>query len=296
MLMLGLGVLVAWVGQRLWLTRADFRTRPWWFHLALLLASLVGGLGLVRSSWSAQKLVAILAMPAGIFWMGLGLAALWSAGLARWRWATQWSGVFIIYSLVGNGNLGTALHNLLERDYPPLEIAAGTHDFDAVFVMGGGSAWTGRGRPQLHRAGDRVMLAAQIQRIGWSKFLVASGRQLGTGRNLAAETKQIWQSLGVPESAIIELPMPRNSREEVAAYAELARRRGWRSMGLVSSAWHLPRALALCEVHGLQVEPLPADHRGGPLLWTARRLIPQEGGFSGVQRASWELLGRLTGR
>ena len=118
------------------------------------------------------------------------------------------------------------------------------------------------GGPQLGMSGDRVLLAARLWHAGKTQFLVASGC----------------------------------SRDEVAAYRTLQARFGWRRMGLISSAWHLPRAMGLAGRAGLPVTPLGADWRGRRHPLQVRTLVPQAEGFIYVHWACWEHLGRWVGR
>jgi len=171
---------------------------------------------------------------------------------------------------------------------------------DAVVVLGGGTASVD-GRPRLDLAGDRVLLGAQLHRIGRTKRLVTTGSSipaLGPPRDLTDETAAIWRSLGVPEDAIVRLPEPKNTRQELdAVKAWVETSTSVQTIGLVTSAWHLGRALAQAERVGLEVQPLPADVRGGSE--PGRNLqdyIPAGPGFEQVHRATWELLGRAVGR
>ncbi|MCU0792951.1 MAG: YdcF family protein [Opitutaceae bacterium] len=66
--------------------------------------------------------------------------------------------------------------------------------------------------------------------------------------------------LGFPRERIVEVDTPRDTAEEVAALALLA---GADRVALVTSAWHLPRAMRLAEGAGLNALPCPADYLGG---------------------------------
>jgi uncharacterized SAM-binding protein YcdF (DUF218 family) len=103
--------------------------------------------------------------------------------------------------------------------------------------------------------------------------------------------------MGIPEGAIVQVREPlRTTSDEIARYKALVEERGWKRVGLVSSAWHLPRALALCREQGLEVVPIPANHRGRPAWPSPAYLVPQFDGFLDVQFACKEYLGRLVGR
>jgi uncharacterized SAM-binding protein YcdF (DUF218 family) len=102
--------------------------------------------------------------------------------------------------------------------------------------------------------------------------------------------------VGVPDSAIRVVTDPCwNTRDEIRAYARLQASQHWRRMALVSSATHLPRALALAAGAGLEVTPLASDWRGRSLPFLPQNLIPQSTALDDTCRASWEYLGRLAG-
>jgi uncharacterized SAM-binding protein YcdF (DUF218 family) len=182
----------------------------------------------------------------------------------------------------------------------PLVDPASAGPFDAVCVLGGGTEEDSAGRPELGHSGDRVLLAARLWHAGRTPLLVASGwgRDSRRGpRDAGVETRALWRSLGIPDSAILAVEEPCwITRDEITAYRKLQERHGWRRLGLVSTASHLPRALALARKAGLVVTPLGSDWRGRPKAFQLQNLVPQGDGFLDVQRACWEFLGRWVGR
>jgi uncharacterized SAM-binding protein YcdF (DUF218 family) len=102
--------------------------------------------------------------------------------------------------------------------------------------------------------------------------------------------------MNVPARAIVQLPGPKNTAEEIAALTILARDRGWRRIGLVTSGYHLRRAMRLARGHGLQATPIPADVRGELQPASTVGLVPSGPGFHAVQTASKELIAGLVGR
>ena len=282
---------------RLWTTR-KFRPRTWRIEAGLSLIAL-GGIGYgLATDLVAQKALALLLMPAGIAWVLLIVLVImvWRRGIYSLRIIA--SVTLLMYTLAGNAWLGNALIGSLEKQIPALDIAQ-MEPFQAVFVLGGGSGFSEVDGPQFGNAGDRIALAARLWLAKKTPLLIASGssiNELQASRDLAAETATLWRGLGVPDAAIIQFPGLLITQHEVTAYAELIRQRGWTRVGLVSSAWHLPRALRLCRVAGIEMVPLGADRMSHTVSWSPYWLIPQEGGFTRVQRAGWEYVGMLKGR
>ncbi len=130
----------------------------------------------------------------------------------------------------------------------------------------------------------------------WLLILAAALVCLRRLREAGQETRALWRSVGIPDDAILPVAEPCwNTRDEIKAYARLQARFGWKRMGLVSSASHLPRAMALAAKAGLAVTPLGADRQGRTQAFQIQELIPQGAGFEINQRACWEYLGRWLG-
>lgn len=245
-----------------------------------------------------QKLLGYLVMPAGLVWLGLLMACLYAFRRKQRGLALSLCALFLLYTAAGNRWVGTLLLQSLESRIPELPTHAAP--FDAICVLGGGSDVDRSGLPKLEAGGDRIAAAARLYHTGRVRLLVASGTSddapSGT-RSLGQETRQLWMGMGVPESAILVVERPcRITREEISAYVELKQKYGWQRVGLVSSAWHLPRAMGLAKKAGLQATPIPADSLSRTRRSQIQYLIPQERGFTYVQLACWEYLGRWVGR
>lgn len=275
------------------------RTRAWWIGvISALMAAVGAGIGLA-SDILAQKMLALLVMPAGFAWVMLIVASVVAWRTATRRLALLVSTAALLYTLAGNGWLGDALMISLERQVPPHDLERQA-PFDAVFVLGGGTEFSDADGPLFGGGGDRVALAARFWHAGKARTLVVSGNSIGgmeRDRDLGEETTVLLRGLGVDERAIRRIHTTAvNTTQETRAYAELIRSEGWTRVGLVTSAWHLPRALRLARQAGFDPVPLSADRRGRFRGWSPYWLIPQDHGFDRVHRASWEYLGMLVGR
>ncbi len=256
------------------------------FLLALL--PLTAGSGLI-----AMKIVAHLLMPAGLIWIVLGLWMLWP-GLPKRR-RTLVIGLWLLYTLAGSPYLGSALLYQLEEPFYGEEQP--TSRLDALILLGGGTNLSPGGRPAVGLHGDRILRPVTLYHEGMIGTLVTTGRSItesGADRILSHETSLLWQGMGIPEVAIIELPKPRNTREELRDVAELLKQHtDWKHIGLCTSASHLPRALKEARSAGLDLLPVPCDFRSGGLALSPLWLVPQGRGFRDVQTALWEFMGRL---
>jgi uncharacterized SAM-binding protein YcdF (DUF218 family) len=246
-----------------------------------------------------QKIVGFLVMPAGLIWLALlGLT------FASWRRRARLPAflttiVLGAYTLAGNVHVGHSLMRRLERQVPDSHLLP-TVTLDAVCVFGGATELDPFGRPELACSGDRVIAAARLYHAGLAKVLVASGvasDSLTGPRNLAEETRQIWRSLGVPDSAIELVPEPCwVTSDEARAFKQLKAKHSWERVGLLSSAWHLPRIMRLAQKEGLAGIPVGSDWRGREHVFQWQDCVPQGAGFWRVNLAFWEFVGGLSGR
>jgi len=207
-------------------------------------------------------------LPLGLYPLGLALVLL-SAGLLgrRRRWGV-WlggSGLLLLW-LASLPLISRELIWSLEERASRL-VPAALPRADAVLVLGGGvrPALAPRRQVELGEAGDRLLTGIDLLRQGKAALLVVSGGRVGftaadPSPPEAESAARLALALGVPPQRLLRNlgpgPQgPRNTGEEAEALAVLARRRGWRSLLLVTSASHLPRAVATFQ------RRLPADLR-----------------------------------
>lgn len=248
--------------------------------------------------FSLEKTLALLVMPAGLIWLLILAGALLCLRRRQLGLAALGLGIALGYALAGNILFASALLGKLERGIEPVAVA-GLEPFDVVCVLGGGTEQNPDGSPELGVAGDRLWMAAKLWHAGKARMLVASGASrdgVHGFRDLAQETRALWRAVGVPDKAILTVAEPCwNTRDEIKAYTKLQARYRWRRMALVSSASHLPRAMALASRAGLAFTPVGADRLGRPHAFQLQFLVPQGLGFEWTQRACWEYVGRWLG-
>ena len=245
-----------------------------------------------------QKIAARWFMPAGVVAQLLWFGAVWDLRRRRWPRAILSVVTVLFFFGVSASAVGGRLVTALESQALPRGTTSSTVALDAIFVLGGGTKRAPDGEVELGPSGDRLRLAAALYHEGRTARLVASGRSYADGRDLAAETVTIWRQMGIPRTAVLTVNDPLNTSQEMRALAELARRKAWTHIGIVSSAWHLPRAVALAKRAGIDHPvPLAADHLSGPQRFpVARDWMPGAAGLRQTEVWAWEQIGRAVGR
>lgn len=286
-------LLVGVVRAILLLKNRDPQSWRWWLGWGVPLLAALMAVTLTIQDPEIQKFVGRLLMPLGLLWSALALGALFSLVQRRWLLAGLWSAAFVLLTLSGSTWIGDHLMRRLEADIPRTPLSE-LPPLQAVFVLGGGTSLDASGQPQLGHAGDRLIVAAKLFRLGKTPLVISSGSGfpgIDAERDLASETAHLWRDLGIPPSAIEELPGPINTIQEIEAYRDLCHARGWTNVALVSSAWHLPRALRICQGVGLTVVPIGADWCGTDARLSVFTLMPTGYGAATVHRACWEWFG-----
>lgn len=239
-------------------------------------------------------------MPCGLIWLALIALTLLAWRRKQRAMLVSLTMLLVFYTLAGNGELSKVVLRWIEHDYveiDPLEEGP----YDVVFVLGGGIGVGANGEPQLELAGDRAALGARLYHTGRTQRLVTTGMTIPGPRNeprdLAEETTEIWRQWAVPDDCILQL-YGVNTREEMAAIRQLVDEHPeWKRLGLVTSAWHMGRAMRLAEKNGLSLEPLPANFFGTKVRWNLWSLvIPSGSGFMNSQLACKELLAGVVGK
>jgi len=149
-----------------------------------------------------------------------------------------------------------AVGELPPGDALPPELAACRY----VVVLGSGHV-DSAGRPALSRLSNsaraRLTEGVRLLRLLPAARLVVSGPSLTPGGPTHAQVlADAAVSLGVARPRILLIDDARDTEEETA---RLRARLGEAPLAVVTSAWHLPRAMDLCAAQGLHALPCPTD-------------------------------------
>lgn len=209
---------------------------------------------------------------------------------------------FILFGVLlllvfSNRAVSTWLIQSLETTYAPVaefsgnELPENFRSCRYIVVLGGGNSNT-PGLAAINRLSNssRGRLAEAIRllhKLPEAK-LVLSGRGETNFPNHAEIAAQAAISLGVDPQRIVRLDMPRDTEEEALAIKALV---GSAPFALVTSAWHLPRAMSLMHGLGLNPVPCPADFLGrtpATITWTYFLWDTES-----ITRSTWAIYERL---
>ncbi|QJF51862.1 YdcF family protein [Roseobacter ponti] len=204
-------------------------------------------------------LLLLFALPLFLLWRGRVAGAR--------RWLTVGLCAAIISGAVPVGNL---VLNPLERAYPARPQVANPA---GIIVLGGmedlSPAYTGR-MAQVNDAGERLIVATELARRFPEAVVLYSGGQLALApvdKGAFEIGPDILRRLGLPENRLLVEGRSRSTAENATFSRALVPDQDERPWLLVTSAFHMPRALgSFCAAGWRNLTPWPVDYRGGELL------------------------------
>ncbi len=214
--------------------------------------------------WALWSALGPLTWP---FWalLAAALATLGAGATAR-RWSLRllWSALvlaLVIFVLP----TGFALIRPLEARLPPTGPPPGGPT-DIVVLAGGERLGLSarRGRPELGEHGERLLEgAAQARRWPLARLWAVGGAMPWPGGPTdVAFIRTAWMDLGIPARQIATIGDTTDTCGNAAGIARRAQP-GARIL-LVTSAFHMPRAIACFRAHGLEPWRAPVDHQAWP--------------------------------
>lgn len=241
----------------------------------------------------AKKWLGSLLLP-----LPLLLLTAFLGSILLWKRHTRSGITLILASLLALALLSTRpVANLLiaplESAYAPFE--TDEQPVDDIIVLGAAQVADPR-LPLLSQLGNaalaRISEGVRLAHAYPDARLIVSGHAGGERRSSAELYAEVAQALGIESARITMLPRPRDTAEEAAAIAPLIKHR--RAV-LVSSASHLPRAMALFATEGASPLPAPVDHQAKESAGTLPlySYLPNARYLERSERAWHEYLGRL---
>ena len=250
---------------------------------------------------SLSKILPMLVFPFNVtlWFMLLALAMLW---INKVRLAGSSMAIAIaVFVVSGNPPLSSALYARHERTHLPLPIME-YPVADAIVVLGGslGPPLPPRLYMDLSGAIDRIWHGVRLYRAGKASTIVLSGGNVFPQPGVEGESfyaAQLLVDWGVPQSAILIEDRSRNTYENALYSKTILNEKNMHKVLLVTSALHMPRALAVFRSNGIDAIAAPTDfnivpvNRPGILNW-----IPSLGAMATLTDVIRENLGILVYR
>ncbi|SRR5579875_381686 len=147
---------------------------------------------------------------------------------------------------------------------------------------------------------NRLLFAAQLYRLKMAPIVILSGGRVPWSKDRPPASQgmaEVINLLGVPQAAIIQEPDSADTFENAVDVKAILKARRLSSVLLVTSAMHMPRALALFKHQGIDAIPAPCDYaaltRPPARNWQEATLdlIPDAGSLQMTSMAVREYLG-----
>ena len=183
----------------------------------------------------------------------------------------------------------------LEMAYPPLDVAR-IQPGDAIVVLGGGINGLA---PEY--GGVDFLSEASLMRTAFALSLtkrhalpvwLSGGRPLHEDQQPEAEVMRRWLVANGVNPALLHAENGSNNTWQNAALLKpLLRSADVRRVILVTTAWHMPRAVWSFEQAGIVVVPAPCDYSSSQRRYTILDWFPDAGVFADSADALHEYLG-----
>src|ERR1700683_2427437 len=251
-----------------------------------------------------SKTAGFFALPSNLFMSIciLGPVLLWTRFVRCGGWLVVTS--LVLFAVVGLSPLGYALLLPLEQRFPPWDPSRGPPD--GIVVLGGSilpDVSAARGVVKLDDAAERITATVELARRYPNARIIFSGGSAALMFDQPPEApfaaKEL-EALGIDRDRITAEDQSRNTVENAVFSRLIANPKPGERWLLVTSAFHIPRAMAVFRAAGFPVEAYPVDWRTRGPVDLLRLSDSLTEGLARTDTAAHEWVGlaayRLTGR
>jgi uncharacterized SAM-binding protein YcdF (DUF218 family) len=218
----------------------------------------------------ASKILGFFALPSNLLisigLVGLILLCTRFTRLASWLVVTS----LVLIAVVGLSPLGNALILPLEQRFPAWDPSRGPPD--GIVVLGGAispDVSAARGEVALTGAAERITATVELARRYPNARIIFSGGNSDLMDQEAVEAPiavHEFEALGIAHDRITAEEQSRNTIENAVFSRLIAQPKPGERWLLVTSAYHMPRAIAAFRAAGFPIKAYPVDWRTrGPI-------------------------------
>ena len=212
-----------------------------------------------------SKLFWIFAQPLSLAFLAILIAlVVAAAGLRRAGLALSAVGGAILFVTLYTTTGSFVLQGLEARFAKP---AAEPETMSCMIVLGGAfetEVTTVRGGIEMNQAADRFIEALRLaRRFPQAAILVSGGdgSLSGVYEGDAIASERFFETFGIPADRLLGETRSRTTSENVDNSRTILAERGLENCLLITSAFHMPRAVGLFRATGIAVTPWPTDYR-----------------------------------
>lgn len=236
-------------------------------------------------------------LPPGIFVLALALLSSWLFYKKQRGVDSIVAGISLLLYLSAMPLLSNILIRSLESQYkPPVQLTG-----DVIIMLGGGATLD---TPNLHGKGhlsgdaaNRLLTCLQLYHQLKVPIIVSGGQVYKTTGTEGEIAERILLDVGVPSDKIIIENKSLNTFENARNTKKIVVKRKYHHPVIVTSAFHMPRAIKQFQKVGVTGTPYPTDYLTNITEeFEIMNLIPSAEAISKSSLAMKEYLGLLTSR
>ena len=241
-----------------------------------------------------KKLITPFILPPGIFILALIASGVLFIFMKRRKIGSFNVALGLLLWIFSSAPFSNYLIGGLESEFDlPTDVTG-----DCIILLGGGIIdevpdFSGFGTPSDRMLG-RIVTAVRLQKKLSIPIIVSGGRVSGNRSSEAQIAKRFLADLGVEEGQIVTEENSRDTYENAKYTREIFLRKNYQKPILVTSAFHMKRALLCFKKIGLGVIPYPAGFKSKNAKnagWVG--YLPRSGSLAATSDAFHEYLGNL---
>jgi uncharacterized SAM-binding protein YcdF (DUF218 family) len=205
-------------------------------------------------------------LPLFLYPLGLSCCLLVLALFLLWK-KSRWSAVPVAIALAvlfiaGNSGVKNIIFTSLEEQYLPSMIPQA----QAIVVLGGATYPLEKPRrmAEINESGDRLLYSVKLYQDQKAPLIIASGGRVAwngedQSKGEAQDMASLMVMMGVPQTAIVLEPKSLNTYQNAVNVKQILEEKNINEIILVTSAFHMPRAIAIFQKLGITAYPAPTD-------------------------------------
>jgi len=240
----------------------------------------------------SKSIAQLLIPPGSLILLGLVGIFFWQKRWGKWLALVS----FILLWLLSSSPVSNMLTSSLEHQYPAYSFNQTLPNDTAIILLGNGvqeQAPDYQFRDTLSRFGMmRTIYAAQIAKQTGLPIYATGGTPLSKRVTSESSVMKHWLiSFGIDATRIHEENQANTTWENALFTKTLLENKNISNVILVTSAWHMPRAVWCFEQQGLHVIPAPTDYLTDQAAYDIRSFLPHWDRLADSGHALHEYLG-----